>query len=490
MIDQNNPVWRNPRQIIERITIKGDLVLQTAAHFGGGDSPPWSRIDMALLRDPLEGRALLPGASIAGALRNYLRERLGGYDSPVEAEPLTRLLGGSKGDDDGAQSLLLIDDALAEMPQIELRDGVKIEAASRTADKGQLFNMELLPAGTRFELVFELLVPAGQRDELARLLALALQGFEAGPSTHAEITLGARKRRGLGRGLVKKWRVECYKLTEKQGLIGWLDESEPSARSEGPIATALGLAAAPTEDARSFFELKAKFALDSSLLIRSHYDELGLGADFAHLHVTGTDGQLKPIVPGTSWAGVVRHRALRIAKTLRPSEGETLVNRMFGAAEDKPKNQALTASRVVVDDSTIEAARPWVQTRIQIDRFTGGAYPGALFEEAPIFGDKTAYVTLHLTLRNPADHEVGLLLLVLKDLWSGDLPVGGESSVGRGRLAGQEATLTFKGNGAGVVKQTIKLVNDKLVVEKPAALQEYVDKLHTAAWEEINGTQN
>ncbi|MBK9231259.1 MAG: hypothetical protein IPO15_10455 [Anaerolineae bacterium] len=34
---------------------------------------------------------------------------------------------------------------------------------------------------------------------------------------------------------------------------------------------------------------------------------------------------------------------------------------------------------------------------------------------------------------------MGLLLLVLKDLWTGDLPLGGESSVGRGRLAGRNA---------------------------------------------------
>ena len=33
------------------------------------------------------------------------------------------------------------------------------------------------------------------------------------------------------------------------------------------------------------------------------------------------------------------------------------------------------------------------------------------------------------------------MLHVLKDLWTGDLAVGGESSVGRGRLAGTRAIL-------------------------------------------------
>ncbi len=46
---------------------------------------------------------------------------------------------------------------------------------------------------------------------------------------------------------------------------------------------------------------------------------------------------------------------------------------------------------------------------------------------------------------------MGLLLLVLKDLWTEDLPLGGESSVGRGRLRGQKATLCL-GNEEWVIE--------------------------------------
>ena len=37
------------------------------------------------------------------------------------------------------------------------------------------------------------------------------------------------------------------------------------------------------------------------------------------------------------------------------------------------------------------------------------------------------------------------MLLLLKDLWTGDLHIGGESSVGRGRLRGHKATLHYAG---------------------------------------------
>ncbi|MGH2542516.1 MAG: hypothetical protein ACRDIB_06960, partial [Ardenticatenaceae bacterium] len=52
---------------------------------------------------------------------------------------------------------------------------------------------------------------------------------------------------------------------------------------------------------------------------------------------------------------------------------------------------------------------------------------------------------LDLTVQRPQAADVGLLLLLLKDLWTGDLPLGGEASVGRGRLYGKCAELKWQG---------------------------------------------
>ena len=65
------------RSLIERWVIKGNLLLETPAHFGNGDADALT--DMPLLLDEVEGKPLLPGTSIAGALRNYLRELDLGY---------------------------------------------------------------------------------------------------------------------------------------------------------------------------------------------------------------------------------------------------------------------------------------------------------------------------------------------------------------------------------------------------------------------------
>ena len=72
--------------------------------------------------------------------------------------------------------------------------------------------------------------------------------------------------------------------------------------------------------------------------------------------------------------------------------------------------------------------------------------------------------------------QVGLLLLVLKDLWTGDLPLGGESSVGRGRLRGQEATLTQKSRGKDAGEWKLGRSGEGLSAT-PAELEDYVKAL-------------
>lgn len=58
-------------------------------------------------------------------------------------------------------------------------------------------------------------------------------------------------------------------------------------------------------------------------------------------------------------------------------------------------------------------------------------------------GEKVEFVTI--TIRDYKPHEAGLMLLVLKDLWTGDLVVGGEKAIGRGVFEGESATISFDG---------------------------------------------
>lgn len=436
---------RTARGIAGRIIITGRLILETPAHFGNGDIVGIT--DMPLLRDPRDGvTPLLTGASIAGALRSYLREIERGYGGEGQKEDLAERLFGRLERDHTIQSWLLVDDALGVATGVELRDGVAIDPATRTAEDKKKFDIELLATGTAFDICLEFLEADDSRD-LLPALALALDGLARG-----EIGLGQRKRRGFGRCRVSEWRVRRYTLTTPAGLLAWLDDRTSNEQRGSDIFDLLN-AHRPATDRRHWFRIEATCGLPGSLLIRSSRGEPG-SPDMVQLK-SRRQGQPQPIISGTSLAGVVRGRALRIAKTiLSETSAQELVNSMFGpsmneqdAQGERPTSTAKRpqpeASRVVVEESIIRKGRDLVQSRVKIDRFTGGAFPTALFSEQPLFGNDQAEATLTFTLRNPKDAEIGLLLLVLKDLWTGDLPLGGESGVGRGRLEGRHAALTL-----------------------------------------------
>lgn len=407
------------RRIVKRLVVTCDLVLQTPAHFGNGDSD--EQTDMPLLVDPADGRSpLLTGASQAGALRAYLKAREGGKGTHE-----VLLFGGAKQDDQGEQSPLIIDDSRGSFVGMEKRHGVRINAQSRTAEHDALYDLHLWEAGTRFPLHMELVIREKVDEfKLKTALATALEGLNDG-----SIRLGMRKRRGFGEVTIKNLSVQEYDLSSSKGLMDWL-------KGEAGAPITLG---ASLPDQRNLWILSADFMVDGSLLIRAGEGQDDTGPDMVHLH-SKRNNDPKPILSGTSLTGALRARAYKIVNTLKSKEAaEAVVNGLFGQMDGKTK----LASRLTIDECEITGAvvTKLVQNRVSIDRFTGGARDSALFSQQPAWGGQ---VQITIRLIDSEEHEKGLLLLLLKDLWTGDLPLGGESSVGRGRLKGIQAEINGK----------------------------------------------
>lgn len=489
------------REITERIHISGQLCLLTPAHFGNGVVRGDALVDMSLLLSEADGLPFIPGTTIAGALRSYLRTRIGGHQAKKTEEPpqLVNLFGPNRIGEDSAfdQSLLVIDDATImrsdkQRPNysVMLRDGVRIDSKTNVAyyddasNSGAKYDLELLEAGTTFDLHVELLATSKHpADELLPWVVQALAGLETG-----EIRLGLRKRRGFGQVTVKDWRMSRYHLATPSDLCAWLEipvwEHRPDAISTNHVLTLADVGATGAVDHRRTLRLTATFGLaDSSLLIRSGFGQLNGGADVEHLHARNVQGQLKPVIPGTSWAGVLRHRALRIANTVASTSeigaSAQIINDLFGWMPESHSDEQGSASRLLVDDSVIEKGQSLYQTRVRIDRFTGGALDAHLFDEAPVYGLAATTVTLTLQVFDPTKADIGLLLLLLRDLWTQDLPVGGEASVGRGRLTGQRAELVLPDNATPI---TISADQPDMGLDAATRqmLQQYVDDLWDA----------
>jgi CRISPR/Cas system CMR subunit Cmr4 (Cas7 group RAMP superfamily) len=444
------------RGIVGRWVVECELVLQTPAHLGNGDAS--DRSDLPLLADPLDGSPLLSGHSLAGALRSYLREREAGFGASEDGTRETqKLFGGERTNAQGEQSALIVDDARGSRFAVDLRHGNRLDGRSRTTVDGALYDIEVWEPGTTFALRFELaLCQAGgpdTHDALKTALASALQGLADGG-----IAIGARKTRGYGRVLAQGWKCKYFDLTSVPGLLDWIENGGEELSGEvacADVAQALGVGLLP--DAREYFSLDATLQIDGSLLMRSGggRDDLGPDMDSQRARrpdyvpdVPGEPSHLNraPVATGTGIAGALRSRATAIAHLLSDDEekANALIGDVFGP-DLSDRRATPRASRLRVEEHFLKRpAQPveLVQTRVSIDRFTGGALEAHLFNELPVWSDDGS-VSLRLALRlsNPRPHEAGLLLQLLKDLWTGDLPLGGEVSVGRGRLRGAHAAL-------------------------------------------------
>ena len=425
------------RRLFARWIITGEIVLRTAAHFGGtGDD----LADMMVLRDPREGLPLLPGSSLAGALRNYLADVLGGYESD-EHPDVASLFGARRSEGEGDQSPLIVFDGIGTLPDscsIEIRDGVAIDGKTGIAEAHKKFDYEVLPAGTMFPLRVELLIldPQGEASQVSLLLS-ALSGLAEG-----QISIGARRSRGLGSIAAGNWRAVRHDLTQQKGWLDWLtsDAKEPIADS-APVHNSVLEACASAcpslllgleqVDRRRRLVIEAEIQSNGGVLVRSR-PATGDAPDAVHLKSAGCS-----VLPGTSLAGVLRAHAGRIARFVRSQHGdaEMWIDGIFGSPsrDTETADSQPVASRLRVSENIIKGGTRLRPSRIQIDRFTQGVVDGALFDEEP---DYQGLTTVRLELRTPTPGEPGLLLLLAKDFLDGHIPVGGASSVGRGTFTG------------------------------------------------------
>lgn len=405
------------RRLHSRWVLQADAETKSAIHLGGEED---SLADAGILRDPLTRLPLLSGATLAGALRASLaRRRPGGAE---------RLFG--SGTDEGAPSALCTFDAVADGGvESEVRDGVALAPATGLAAPNAKYDFEVLPAGVRFPLRLELEVTAAETEvELLDLVVEALAELAGG-----QLRMGLRRTRGLGRLGARNWRSRRYDLTSAEGWADYLrsDPADPIART-GPAhpgpARALGRPEPARLDRGAVLSLELECI--GGLLVRQA--EVGSEADVRQFQSGGG-----PLLPGSSLAGALRARARMIASLVRPRDSGAWVDYVFGPGPGSPRREA---SRLLVTEAAITGGKEIAASRTRIDRFSGGAADTALFTEAPWHaGRLTAQLALlprGADRPEVGDAALGLLLLVVKDLLDGDLPLGGSSSVGRGFVRG------------------------------------------------------
>jgi CRISPR-associated RAMP protein (TIGR02581 family) len=260
-----NPADLKPRAhntIESLVLLDYRLTCRSGLHIGVGKSADLTGSDQPVLRDR-SGRPLVPGSSLRGVLRAGIEsfcnalglhtvrvldeaapsDLLDGFAKRWRELDLVKRLFGAAAEERGGFSYgsrLQISDALCqEEVAVELRDGVGIDRDTRTASGGVKYDLEVVPAGTRFVGRIRFKNPAGY--ELG-LLAQALWMLDEGL-----LLLGGKSARGLGWVEVE---VGMPRTIEARTLLqqGAGRVTEASEEEEfGPIEARLGvwLAALP-----------------------------------------------------------------------------------------------------------------------------------------------------------------------------------------------------------------------------------------------------
>ncbi|MBI4492003.1 MAG: hypothetical protein HY690_04350 [Chloroflexi bacterium] len=449
-----------PGAVVARAVAVVDLALLGPAHFGGGEG---DATDATVLVDG-NGEPFIPGSTLAGALRSHLRWLLlpSGASKEQRSEverTLEALFGAAVGPTEGDQSALIVDDAYpapgSARPSIEQRDSVAIDPKTRTAREQAKFDYEALVRGATFRARLELEVRDRWDGPLLRdAFALLLRELQDG-----RVRCGAKVGSGFGRlqGTLVGLR--------DQSLLDWLRAEDPTTVDQSWAAL---VALDPlARDARlrpryRQASLAVGFRLRGPLLIRAAPGE----ADAPDVVQLRSGGQA--VASGTSLRGILRATASRVAATLahhlQPASREAadqaaskLVQEVFGPEHELVSNNRAKpwAGRISVAETLLDETDGYEQTRNRIDRVTQGVLDGYLFTERPEYPrPATAGATpkpnlrLAVELRDWQDEHLGLLLQAVKDLWLGDVAVGGGANVGRGALRGLEATLELADDGA------------------------------------------
>lgn len=462
--------------IVGKALLEGQLVLLSPLLIGDGASAHENgEQDICVLRTGA-GMPLLPGTSLIGAMRELLAAQ---YPNKV-ADIFGEL--------DKEQSTICASDiTFPASSTITMRNGVSIDQNLGTAIPHKRYDYEALDRGAKAPLRLEFTLrgihtddpsrfeTASIREDILEVLAFLRDKLASG------IHLGANTAKGFGHIQLRDARLGLFDFRDRAAAKAWFLRPRPTA-ADAPIQLA-GSSSLALKNPADFI-VTADFSLRSSILVRNY--QVIDGHSIATMTRSGRDA----VIPGTTIKGVLRQRAHVIAAACGRS-GDWL-DRLMGTADNKQAAASEAAegrvkSRFIVDECYLSLAKDsgLIEreiTRNRIDRFTGGTIDGSLFRTQPLYQSKPdkATVSLHFAIRSASAAEAGLALFLLKDLWQGQLPLGGEAGVGRGTLKGIHAKISYQGANYEMNK------NGQITTGDPQKLEACAAALNDTAEKEAN----
>ncbi|MCX7991567.1 MAG: RAMP superfamily CRISPR-associated protein [Proteobacteria bacterium] len=416
------------------IEFRGTISLLSPLIIGKGDS---ENSDLDVIKDK-DGKPFIPATSLAGVLREEIRKINENWD---------RFFGNKEKE----QSRLIFNDlTIKKLTGIKVRDGIRIDNKIGIVEDKSKFDYEIVERGSAFGFKIQSLFRTEEREKIHQLFRTIKTLF-----SKSKLRIGAKTNNGFGILALSDYECSDYDLTDRKALSCYLKNI--------PLNN-LKLEDIEIESNKAILRLRG--SLINSFIIRDYSDF----ADYETLKSLD-----KPVITSSSLKGAIRARAEKILHTL--DKDTNIVNNLFGYVTDNSKSEGRHKSlakkgRVTVKETLIEDYEEKIQDRVKINRFTGGPINTALFNSMPVFfKNDSKSLELCIEIDCPLPEEVALILLVMKDLMTGDIALGGEKSIGRGRFDGETLEIV-------VGKERILYKKgEELTSEEKNLLNAYINKL-------------
>lgn len=430
-------------KIIKKIVFRIPIIVESPIRIGSGLDDDIT--DLLVLKDE-EGMPFIPATSLAGVLRQHIRK----VCTDAEADFLFGSRITEQRDDFYGQSRINIQDTMLKnggKQSIRVRDSVAIDDITGVGIHGAKYDYEVVESGVTGLVSMEITERADdyQQGDVRRLANILAGFFVTG------FQVGSMTTKGYGQIVCRDKNADLYYIfdfSDKNQFENW-----KRYITQGTLPNPDGKDGQNWHKGTEFHFIQEDelcldmyFDLKSSLLIRD-YDNVSDG-----VQATQFQWQHNYIIPGTSLKGVFRHSAKHILQQYVNDKDKvtSLLNDLMGYSnkkmeeEEKGKKSRLSIQEVHIAKSAVQAQK---HTRNRIDRFTGETIQGALFTEEPIWGLKKrqAPIHIHLNVSQCTLADAGLLLIIMKGLWLGDIAIGGGKAIGRGILCGRKAVMEYKG---------------------------------------------
>lgn len=414
--------------------------------------------DNDVIRD-YDGKPFIPGSSLSGAFRNHVND--------ISDDTDDKLFGNTDGETGKMSPLFISDMEFYDHGNIQIRDGVELDD-NKTAKTGaeydykviEKYDFEVIDTGQTAGFIMELTVREG---DVENDMKSAVSKLLLGLARH-DIRLGSKKTRGYGCFDVQRIAVKEFSSKNMLEYAHAYDKSRYStdkyadavyrrAKSEKTGITKLKefldsmIEGAVLLDDK-YIRISVPAKLDGGISIRKYSAKKG-EPDYVHITAGG-----EPVIPGTSMSGVIRHRIQEILDKLGVHKSDS--DRIMYAAFGFVNGDSACISSVIFDELVIHNSTAMAVQRNAISRFEGATKKTALFKEQSYFGGNTEInilVRKKVALRDKDEYKVenedissavaGMIVIALKDILNGYLPVGGQTSIGRGLLLGKEDEISI-----------------------------------------------